>query len=231
MLFSTLFAIIPLFAEGATHRYELKVDDFDRLLVEDGINVEYYSSMDSAGYVLFESTAKVADQIIFDSSKKGRLKIYKMFHGEGELTQDLPVVKVYSRFLKRVQNTGDSTVYVRRLADIPEFKSSVIGNGTIVIDHIVCHRFDAGIKTGNGSIVVSGQCNKAVLNNTGIGTIQADNLKAIEVSCRFFGTGAIGVWCTEILNVKGMMKGKLFYRGDPRKIRDFSIGVVIEKIP
>lgn len=207
------------------HTYELKVGDFDRLVVDDGINVEYYSSEDSVGIATYVASKQVADHLIFDSSKEGRLLIQKDFHGEDELKDSLPTVRVYSRFLTRVQNNGDSTVTVGRVASTPEFRATVIGNGTIVVRDIHCSRFSGAIKTGNGQLVVSGVCDKASFNNTGVGNIQADGLKCNEASCRYFGTGTTGVYVTETLVVKGMFPGKLYYKGDPEKIKNYSMGV------
>lgn len=207
------------------HRYELKVGDFDRLVVDDGINVEYYASEDSAGIAVYTAARAVADHLIFDSSKEGRLLIQKQFHGEGELSDGLPTVKVYSRFLTRVSNNGDSTVTAVRLSPTPEFHATVIGNGTLIIRDIHCTRFSGAIKTGNGQLIVTGVCDKGSFNNTGVGNIQADGLKCNEASCRFFGTGTTGVWAVNTLIIKGMFPGKLYYKGNPQKIKNYSMGV------
>lgn len=209
------------------NRYELHVGEFDRLTVEDGINVDYYCSDDSAGYAVYETTRAIADQLIFDFSKKGRLMIQKQFHGEGELSVGLPVVKVYSKFLTRVQNSGDSTVRVLSVAPCPEFKATVIGNGHIVVKDINCTKFDGAIKTGNGQLIVTGKADKASFSNTGVGSIQADGLMANDVSCRFFGTGTTGVWVEDSLTIKGMFPGKLYYKGSPARKKNYSMGVKI----
>jgi len=212
---------------GEVNRYELNVGEFDRLSVEDGINVEYYCSADSAGYAVYETTKDIADQLIFDFSKKGRLLIQKQFHGEGELSVGLPVVRVYSKFLTRAQNSGDSTLRIVTVAPCPEFKATVIGNGHLIVKDIHCTKFDGAIKTGNGQLVVSGKADKAVFSNTGVGSIQADALEAQDVSCRFFGTGTTGVWVSDVLTIKGMFPGKLYYKGTPRKKKNYSMGVKI----
>ena len=205
-------------------RYELKVGDFSQLSVVDGINVEYRCSEDSAGLAVFETTKAIADQLIFDTSKEGRLSIEKQFHNEGQLVFGLPVVKVYSRFLTQAKNSGDSTLYVASVAPCPEFKAVTIGNGRVVIHNISCAKFDGAIKTGNGQLVVNGKCDSAVLSNTGVGSIQADGLEAGTVSCRFFGTGTTGIWVTDTLIIKGMFPGKLYYHGKPKKIKNYSMG-------
>lgn len=218
-----------MFAEDI-HRYELKVGDFNRLVVDDGINVEYRCSEDSAGMAVYETTRSIADQLIFDFSKKDRLLIQKQFHGEGELLEGLPVVRVYSKFLNQAQNNGDSTLMVLSVASCPEFKAIVIGNGRLVVKDIRCNKFDGSIKTGNGQLVVGGKCDKASFSNTGVGSIQADGLEATEASCRFFGTGTTGVWATERLTIKGMFPGKLYYKGEPAKVKNYSMGVKIYRM-
>lgn len=222
-----LLAAMVAAVSQEVHRYELKVGDFNRLVVDDGINVEYACHEDSAGIAVYECSRAIADQLIFDYSKKGRLMIQKQFHGEGELSDGLPVVRVYSKFLNQVQNNGDSTVIVRSVAACPEFKAIVIGNGRLVIKDIHANKFSGAIKTGNGQLVVSGKCDEAVLSNTGVGSVQADNLEADDASCRFFGTGTTGVWATRRLSIKGMFPGKLYYKGNPAKIRNYSMGVKI----
>lgn len=230
LIITTAMAMLAgLTADGATatvKKYELKVNDFTYLDVEDGYNVDYRCSEDSAGMAVFETTPQIADAIIFEN-KKGKLTIQKPFHGDGELSEGLPTIHVYSRFLKQVENCGDSTVRVLSLRPTMEVKAFVIGNGRLVVRDVECAKFDGAIKTGNGSLVVSGNCDSAVLSNTGTGAIQADNLKAKEVSARFFGTGTTGVWATELLKIKGVMAGKLYFRDKPAKIKNYSMGVKV----
>ncbi len=207
------------------NRYELSVGDFSSLAVEDNVNVIYKCSEDSAGIAVYEATKDAADKLIFDFSKKGRLMVQTNFLTEEEKSVKLPVVTVYSKFLTKVQNSGDSTVKVLSVAACPEFKATVIGNGSLIVKDIHCSQFNGSIKTGNGQLIVSGKCDSAVFNNTGVGSIQADGLEATDASCRFFGTGTTGVWVTGTLSVKGMFPGKLYYKVEPQKIRNYSMGV------
>ena len=211
-------------ASAQTSKYELNVGDFTSLNLVDGINVEYKCHEDSAGYAVFNTSPQIADQLIFDASKKGVLKIEKAFHDENELVLGLPVIHVYSRFLTKVENAGDSTLVVEQLKSCPQFCARVIGNGRIVVKNIDCQEFEGRISTGNGSIVATGKCDKAKLVNVGSGSIQADRLEAKDASCRFFGGGTIGIWPTGTLSVKGMFPGKLYYRGEPQKIKNYGMG-------
>lgn len=205
-------------------RYELKVGDFTELNVVDGINVVYKCSEDSAGVAVFSTGKDIADQIIFENNNKGKLKIEKKFHNEDELKSGLPVIWVYSKFLNGVQNSGDSTVVVQKIMPTAKVNATVIGNGTLIIRDVDCNRFDGAIKTGRGQLVVSGKCDNANFSNVGVGAIQADQLEAQNVSCRFLGTGTIGVWPVASLTVKGMMAGKLYYKGTPKKMTNYSAG-------
>ncbi len=209
-----------------TKRYEVKVGDFTSLDIENSYNVDYKCSHDSAGLAVFVTTPDLADKIIFENNNKGRLSIEKPFRPEGSLDEGLPTITVYSRFLKDVRNAGDSTVRVLDVRPTMEIKATVIGNGRLVVRDLECEKVDGSIKTGNGTLVMSGKCQNATLSNTGTGTIQADNLEAEKVSVHFFGTGTTGCWATNQLKVKGVMAGKLYYRGKP-KIKNYSMGVKI----
>lgn len=214
-------------SDNVRKRYELKVGDFTKLDIEDSFNVEYRCSHDSAGLAVYTTTPSLADKIIFENNNKGKLSIEKPFRPEGALDEGLPTITVYSRFLKEIRNSGDSTVRVVNIRPTMEIKATVIGNGRIILRDLECSKFDGAIKTGNGTLVVTGKCENATLANTGTGTIQADNLEAKNVSAQFFGTGTTGCWPVDVLKVKGVMSGKLYYRGEPGKIKNYSMGVKI----
>jgi hypothetical protein len=206
--------------------YELNVGEFSQLVVEGNINVDYKSDADLAGKAEFTATAAVADCIIFENNKKGKLTIQRTFVEGENADYVMPTVTVYSKFIKELKNSGDSTLRALAIRPTVEFKASVIGNGRLVVRDVDCSKFEGSIKTGNGTLVVSGKSEDTVLSNTGTGAIQADNLESKSVSCHFFGTGTTGCWAIDDLKVKGL-SGKLYYRDTPAKIRNYSMGVKI----
>ncbi len=212
-------------------RYELRVEEFTHLNVVDGINVEYHCSNDSAGLVTFTTTRDIASNLLFGTNGKGKLTVEKAFHPEGGSQQGLPVVHVYSRFLTEVTNAGDSLVRVHSPKPTPKFKASLIGNGKLSVRGLDCGKVEGAIKTGNGTLTLSGECREAVLGNTGVGVIIADSLKAQKAVCKFFGNGTTGVWAIDELIVKGMLPGKLYYKDTPQKIRNYSVGVKLIPMP
>lgn len=207
--------------------YELNMGDFTHLNVVDGLNVVYHVQPDSAGIVSFVTTKDIASNILFSNNNKGKLTIEKSFHPEDSMKVGLPVVHVYGNFLTDVTNAGDSTVRVIAPKSVPKFNASLIGNGRLVVRDVDCEKLEAAIKTGNGTLTVTGRCKDANLKNTGVGTISADGLKAEKATCRFFGKGTTGVWAEKSLTVKGMFPGKVYYKGKPEKIHNYAAGVKV----
>lgn len=228
-LILTAFAL-TVFAQHDTpiRDYRLQVGDFSRLNVVDGINVEYTAMPDTGGVASFSTTHPLASQILFTNNGKGELKIeLAMPDDPTHPLSGIPTVHVSSRALTRVQNSGDSTVWVLNPPQVQEFKAVLMDNGRLVLRNLICKKFSAAIKTGCGTIVASGRCSDEVLSNTGTGTIQADQMEAQNASCRFFGTGSTGVWVTGKLVVKGALKGRCYYRGSPASVKNYGMGVKV----
>ena len=69
---AVLFSVSDAGAATAVE-YALNVKDFTQLVVDDGFNVEYKSSSDSAGMAVFHAPKNIADKIIFENNNKGNL--------------------------------------------------------------------------------------------------------------------------------------------------------------
>lgn len=214
----TIFALMALIAatvfpaSAMLKDYAIKVGQFDKIKVDDNVNVEYRQSADSTGYVTYRSDEDFADAFIF-SVNNGTLRIQVTTEDVGK--PGLPVVKVFSDFLTGVTNASAFDLRVIDLAPCPEFKAVLIGNGTITVDDIRANKVTARISTGNGTINLSGQTVDAHYAVIGTGTIQADRLKAEEVDCNIMGAGNIGCWPLEKLKVKGLGSTKIYYKGNP----------------
>lgn len=198
-------------ADNRTH-YELKFDEFHELKVVDGINVDYYCDPAKAGKVEFEAAPDVASAVMFEPSK-GKLSI-KLALRDGSY-RNLPTVRVYSSYLTKVSNEGDSLVRVMSTAAGPNFYCRVMGNGRLSVRDIQVTNAEVSILSGHGTISIFGSAHNARLKVTGAGQIQADELKANDVDCTVTGTGIINCYATEKLKYGGMGSGKVFYRGTP----------------
>ncbi|MCM1518586.1 MAG: DUF2807 domain-containing protein [Pseudoflavonifractor sp.] len=225
---TSILALAALTATAAEPtRYELNIGDFSELKVIEGLNVDYYCSADSAGKAVFTTSPDLASILMF-TNDKGKLEM--QISTDGIEYDDLPTIKVYSNFLTNVENSGDSTVRVITVAGGPQFKAKLIGNGRLVVRDIHATTVNASLSTGNGTLVISGNCDRAKIGMTGSGTVQADELKAPKVKCTLLGTGSVGCWPTDHLTVIGATSGKVYYRGEPSVIKNTSIGIKTVKI-
>lgn len=194
-------------------RYELKFDEFHELKVVDGINVDYQSDPSKAGMVEFMADKSTAASVIFEH-KKGKLTV--SLASRDTVYRDLPRVKVYSSYLSNVKNSGDSTVRILTTPGMPKFKAQLSGNGKLVVRDLKATEVEASIITGHGIMVLSGETTVAkFILAGGASQIQADDLKANDVSCSLTGTGAINCYAVKSLSVGGLGSGKIIYRGQP----------------
>ncbi len=226
---SAIISIFCLFMGVCAHsvelsRYELDVNDFSELKVIEGINVDYVCNPDSAGKAVFYATPDLASVLMFSNNKS---KLEMQIATDGINYNNLPTVTVYSNFLTKVENSGDSLVRVLSVAPLPKFKATLIGNGRIVVRDINATQVEGSINSGNGTVVINGKCTTAKLSSVGAGTIQADELTATDVKCVLLGTGSIGCSVKQNLTVIGTGSGKIYYKGTPEKITNRSLGLKI----
>lgn len=193
--------------------YELDVKEFNELKVVDGINVEYFCNPEKAGKVEFEATPDVASAIIFEPNNKGKLEV-KLAVRDKKYT-NLPTVRVYSTYLTKVENDGDSTVTVVSLKEGPKLDVRLVGNGKIKVRGIKVVQLNAALATGKGDITLEGSATDAKLSLTGTGSIDALDLLSNNTVCKLMGTGWIKCWTVNDLNVSGMGTGTVSYKGTP----------------
>lgn len=227
-ILAAVFAVgTALLADGQSLKhYNIDVKDYTELKVIGDINVDYYENADSAGYVAFEAEADISPMVTV-RNHKGRLEV-QFANDTDKKIEHLPVVRVYSNFLTKAENVGDSTLRIIKAASCPAFSCKVTGNGRLVVRDIRANEVGCSLMTGHGSIVVNGKCTEASLALTGTGTIQADGLEAKTVKCRNTGTGTIGCYATEFMQVSGAGSGTIYYRGTPKIKKVLAVGVKLE---
>lgn len=208
------FAVAGFFTAHSqvTERYKVEVGQFDKLKVTDNVNVVYRCNPDSTGYAQYVGGKEFADAFII-TPKNGTLKIQVSTEDVGNPA--LPTLFVYSDFLTSVENSSSFSVTVEDPAPCAEFSAKEIGNGSITVENLKANVVKASIATGNGSVNISGKCQKAELKMVGTGLISTDRLEATDVKCKILGSGSIGCWPVERLSVKGIGSTKIYYKGDP----------------
>lgn len=209
----TIIAVVTAALQMQAREFTLPLGQFSKVSVDDNVNVVYIGGDGTPSRVRYEGDQKFAKAfIISQSGDKLRIQV------ETEYVDDpqLPTLYIYSDFLQSASNSSDATLKIESVAPASELKFSMLGNGTIVADKVRATKVSASIKSGNGTISISGNCQKADLNMLGNGTIQADRLEAAEVSCKIMGSGSIGCWPVNDLKVKGIGSTKIYYKGNPQ---------------
>lgn len=225
-IISLLAAAVALTA-SAVGPYSLQFPEFTELKVADGINVVYIPDAQKAGKVEFEATSEIASAIVFEPSAS---KLTIKLASRNEVYNSLPTVYVYSTFLTKLTNEGDSLVKIQGIQPVPELLLRQYNNGRIVARDIKCTRLNASILAGHGTMFITGTAGVADYNVAGSGHLQADELQAETVQASITGTGAINCYATATLSVKGISSGMVSYRGKPTVKKSFLSSVTVEPI-
>lgn len=224
-IFITLLTLAaPITGMGqSTQRYELKVNDFKELRVDNHIPVDYYCNPDSAGYAVFTATDAQAGWVLFDNNGRGKLSVQT--DTDYPAGEKMPRIRVYSSSLEKVVNSGDSLVKVYNLPAADKFKAVLIGNGRLSVPGVEASTVEASIHSGNGQLTIEGRCTEAKLHLVGTGTILADRLEAVKVKATVVGTGYIGCSPSEAITVMGAGSGSVLYRQAPPTIKSRGVGI------
>ncbi len=224
-IFITLLTLAaPITGMGqSTQRYELKVNDFKELRVDNDIAVDYYCNPDSAGYAVFTATDAQSGWVLFDNNGRGKLSVQT--DTDYPAGEKMPRIRVYSSSLEKVVNSGDSLVKVYNLPAADKFKAVLIGNGRLSVPGVEASTIEASIHSGNGQLTIEGRCTEAKLHLVGTGTILADRLEAVKVKATVVGTGHIGCSPSEAITVMGAGSGSVLYRQAPPTIKSRGVGI------
>ena len=201
---------LPMFSQQT---YTVDVGQFERLKITGNISVVYKNLPDSTGLARYEAPLESGDLFSFNLKADGQLQVEPSDTKWGD--NSLPVIYLYSDFLSGVESYSERDVDIVSLAPTANLNINQIGNGTIRVEDLKCNNLSASITTGNGSIYLYGTCVNANFRMVGAGFISADQLKADNVKCRILGTGSIGCWPIDNLQVSGLGTTKIYYKGSP----------------
>ncbi len=225
---SAIILILSVFAALTANaldvnRYEVKLNDFTELKVNDAVNVIYRSVPDSAGIAVFNCPPALASSIMF--SPQGTKLSIQLATNNDVAQKSLPTVTVYSNFITKVENNGDSTVRVFSPKTGPKFKGRLVGNGRLIIRDLDANVVEGSIDTGNGTLVLSGRAPEVKLSNTGAGQLLADDLEAETIKCSLWGTGTVGCHARKLLTVTGAGTGTIYYLGTPEIKKKMALNI------
>ena len=215
--------LLSIVASAQVKHFDIKIGDFDNLIVYDNINVTYESDTLRAGTAVFDCPQNIADGLIFRNNTHGRLTIQVATDLLG--TPNLPTLHVYSSELAVVENGGDSTVTLSHVRSQKSLKAILSDNGRINLDDAEVRDLELMLITGKGIISASGYCNKLRTRLLGKGTIDALRVSAQYINVNMTGTGTIDVDAEGAeLNVRGSGTGRVNYLGTPSKLKVRKLG-------
>ncbi|MDE6278166.1 MAG: DUF2807 domain-containing protein [Muribaculaceae bacterium] len=215
-LISISFAFV-----SAAAKYKVDVADFSKLSVDNGVNVIYTCSPDSAGLVVFDCEPDMASKILLINNKS-TLRI--QIDIDDTIPTGIPTVQVYSAALSYVSNSGDSLVVVNLSVPNDKFTAKVIGNGNLIVNNLEAHNAEAKVTAGRGTIKIGGKTDKAKLLIAGTGRIDAGELRASEVHSSCIGPGHI-ICRPSVKLAVGGLHGKIYYITEPEEISRRGMGV------
>ena len=205
-------AVLLTALQISAKQFTMPVGQFSKLSVDDSVNVVYVGGDGSPSRATYDGDAKYAHAfLITHKGDKLRIQVETAYVGDPEL----PTIYVYSDFLKNASLSADATLTLKSVAPTSELSVSVMGNGTLIADDLKVTKIGAAIKSGNGTISLSGHAQTADFTMVGNGTIQADRLQAVTVNCKILGQGSIGCWPDEHLKVRGIGNTKIYDKGTP----------------
>lgn len=208
-----MLAILVSCLNSNAKQFTLPVEQFSKISVDDNVNVVYIGDSGTPSRVTYEGDQKYAKAfIITQKGNKLRIQVETLYVDDPEL----PTLYVYSDFLENASLSAESTLTLKSVAPGSNLDLSVMGNGAINAENMRATKIGASIKSGNGTISISGHCQQANFNMLGNGTIQADRLEAVNVTCKMLGNGSIGCWPVEKLKVMGIGNTKIYYKGSPQ---------------
>lgn len=208
----TIVAALAVSFQISAKEFTMTIGQFSKLSVDDNVNVVYAGDTGTPSRVTYEGDKKYAHAfLITHKGDKLRIQVETTFVDDPEL----PTLYVYSDFLQNASLSAESTLTLKSVAPGSKLDLSVMGNGQLIADDVRATKVSAAIKSGNGTISISGHCQAADFTMVGAGTIQADRLEANDVSCKILGNGSIGCWPVDKLKVRGIGSTKIYYKGTP----------------
>lgn len=207
-----MFVLIPFLAKG--EEFRLNVGTFDKLQVDDNVNVIFKNNPDSVGYAYFAGEKELSTAYYFEN-KKGKLKVKLNSEATYRPTK-FPTIVVYSEYLSGVENNSDLILTVDADMSVPSLAIKQSGNGMIIFNNFKTNELDASVSMGNGALHLGGSASKANYTITGSGNIEAENVDCKVINCSVLGKGGV-IKCNpkQELNVKSAGSAKIYYKGNP----------------
>lgn len=178
-----------------------KVDTFEEVNMSCVGHVEIVQDVKKSGTIELTAPDNYIEYYKFESANDA-LSIKFTQKNLNLNTQEVKI-KVYTADLTKVTNSGASN---------------------IKMDSLDTDKFEI-INSGVGEIAVSGIADNVELRNSGVGSINAEHLKALNVKANVSGVGSITCYASEKIEGRVSGVGSLKYAGNPKHTDNKRSGV------
>ena len=180
---------------------EYKLKPFEEVQMKGVGYVELIQSEEKSGLVELTAPDNYVEFYKFESDGK-RLNISYAKKLVNIHTQGVKI-RVYTCDLIKLENSGAASINMDSL------------------DTDVIEIYNSGV----GHISIGGVADNVVLSNSGVGSIDASKLKALNVKARVSGVGSIDCYASESINGSVSGVGSLNYNGHPKQKETHRSGV------
>ena len=172
-----------------------------------------------------------------DVSFPGSIQVRSQEHQGLEISGDDNIVPLITAELK------NDTLYIRTSKDCdPKSKLEIIvtapdlkkftfaGAGEADLSNIKNDHLEIAM-SGAGSLRASGETKAADISLTGVGSVDAKDLHAVDVKVKSTGVGSVDLYATGSLDAKASGIGEINYYGNPKVVskQNSGIGSINEK--
>ena len=198
---------------GTIVKKEYKQKEFDKLVVDVVANVKFIQSKDGDFRVVLSCPDNYVELFKFEVSNR---ELAVEFTRDNVNIEAKNVdVTVYSPMLRRLDNSGVSSVEIDKLVS-DELAVENSGVGSLYLSGLTIGHLEADC-SGVGSIELNGMAERAELDCSGVGSIKGEGLKAKSVKAGVSGVGGINCYASERIDGKVSGVGSLKYGGKPQE--------------
>ncbi len=198
----------PVKGNGEVTKKEVAIKDFNRLGIEGVFDVVLIQG--SKAKLEVETDDNLHEYIT--AKNEGEALILGLKEGTQIRKSKKMVLYVTIVELKKLhmEGVGDISCENSLKADDLEFEIAGVGDTHLKLD---CKNVEGNL-TMVGDVLISGKVDNAILNNSGVGDLMADNLKAKKLTLNNAGIGDVSVYAEEKYNINNTGIGDVKYKGE-----------------
>lgn len=192
---------------------EYKLDAFKEVTTRVVANVKLVQDEDKDGFVVLSAPDNYIE--LFDFNSNDSTLDINFSKDNINIDPKHVNITVYTSNLTKVRNTGAATVSLDSLdTDILDVENS--GVGAFRLNKVLADMVYVKC-SGVGDISINGETQEAELNCSGVGSINAKDLKSNNIKANVSGVGGITCHATEFIDGKVTGVGSLKYAGHPQQ--------------